>query len=188
MAAPDASNVIIPGKGAIFVGEVGATPPDYKTVSPSAPGEGWTCLGHTSVENNVELSKDGGDPTSYDSWWEPGVEVTYASTTWTVNVGALEITKANFDLAFNGDQETNSTSGGYLVPAAIEATKKAIFIIAVQGTKRLGLYLPNVSVSLGDAPSFDNEALFEVPLSGSILAYEGSVMEWFHKSLDKTAA
>jgi hypothetical protein len=185
MAAPDASNVIVPGKGAIFIAEPGATPPDYKTITPLTPTDGWVCLGHTSVENNVELSKDGGDSTSYDSWWEPGIEVMYASTTWTLTVGALEVTKANFDLAFNGEAEEATTNGGYLVPSAIQATKKAVFVIAVQGEKRLGLYLPQVSISLGDAPTFDNESLFEIPLSGSILSYEGNVMEWFHKSLDK---
>ncbi len=187
MAAPSADNVIIPGKGAIFVAEVGATPPDYKTVSPTAPGTGWTCLGHTSVENNVSLSKDGGDATSYDSWWDNGIEVTYASTTWSLTVGALEVTKENFDLAFNGEAETVTDHGGYLVPSSIVANKKALFIVAIQGDKRLGLYIPNASVSLGDAPAFDREALFEVPLSANILAYEGNVMEWFHKNLDKAA-
>lgn len=185
MAAPSADNVIIPGKGAIFVAEVGATPPDYKTVTPTAPGQGWVCLGHTSVENNVSLSKDGGDPTSYDSWWDSGIDVTYASTSWTMTVGALEITKANFDLAFNGEAEEATTNGGYLVPSSIVASKKAIFVVAIQGDKRLGLYIPNASISLGDAPTFDREALFEVPLSASLLAYEGNVMEWFHKNLDK---
>jgi hypothetical protein len=184
MAAPNASNVIIPGKGAIFVATAGTTPPDYKTVTPAVPGTGWTCLGHTSVENNVELSKDGGEATTYDSWWEGGIEVTYSATTWSITVGALEVTKDNFDLAFNGKA---GTTGGYLVPADIQATQKAMFVIAVQGTKRLGLYIPKVSLSLGDAPAFDREALFEIPLSGNILADNGNVMQWFHASLDKVA-
>jgi hypothetical protein len=184
----DATNVIIPGKGAIFIGEPGITPPNYKTMSPSAPGTGWAWLGNTSVENNVSLSKDGGDPTTYDGWWDAGIEVTYAATTWTITVNALEMTKTNFDLAFGGKAEIASTTGGYLVPSDVQSVKKSLFVLAVQGTKRLGLYLPNVSVTLGDAPAFDRESLFELPLSGNVLASpDGNVMEWFAKALDKAA-
>lgn len=187
MGAPSASNIIIPGKGAIFKGAVGADVPNYKTLSPlGTQTGGWSCLGHTSKENMVSLSKDGGDVTSFDSWWEAAIDVQRAPLTWGVTVNTLEVTKDNFDLAFNGKLETESETGGYLVPADIQATEIALFILAMQGTKRMGLYIPRVSISLGDAPSFDAEALFELPLSASILSYEGNVIEWFHPSLDKT--
>jgi hypothetical protein len=183
-----ADNIIIPGKGAVFIGAVGATPPDYKTITPSAPGAAWTWLGNTSVDNNVALSKDGGDSTQYDGWWDNGLDVTYAATNWSLTINALEISKANMDLAFSGKSEVATTSGGYLVPSDVASVKKAVFIVAVQGTKRLGLHLPNVSITLGDAPAFDREALFEIPLSGNILAdANGNLMEWFHKALDKSA-
>lgn len=185
MGAPSAGNVIIPGRGAIFTAEPGTTPPDYHVITPYAPGTGWSSLGHTSVENNVSLSKDGGEATFYDSWWEAAIAVTKSPTNWSVTVGALELSKDNFDLAFSGELETKSITGGYLVPSDIKAVSKAMFVLAVQGEKRMGLYLPSVSISLGDAPAFDREALFELPLAASILSYEGNSMEWFHPSLDK---
>jgi len=187
MGAPNASNVIIPGKGAVFLADTGTTPPNYKTLSPLSPTTPWECLGHTSVENQIALSKDGGDATTFDSWWEAAIEVQRAATTWSVNVNALELSADTFDLAFNGTLENTSETGGYLVPSEIKAVTKAMFVLAVQGDKRMGLYFPNVSITLGDAPEFDAEKLFEIPLSASILSYNGNVMEWFHPSFDKAA-
>jgi hypothetical protein len=184
----NSSNVIIPGKGAAFIAEPGATPVNYKTVTPSTLPVGWKSLGHTSVENQVALSKEGGEATIYDSWWEAAIDVTRSPNQWGVTVNALELSKDNFDIAFNGELETTTETGGYLVPADVVAVEKALFILAVQGTKRMGVYFPKVSMTLGDAPEFDRESLFELPLSASIMTYEGAVMEWFHPALDKVAA
>lgn len=186
MAAPDSGNVIIPGRGAIFVAPVGTAFPNYKTLTPSNVSGDWRCIGHTSVENGVALNKDGGDATTYDSWWDVAIESTYAATNWSVNANALEMTRDNFDLAFNGEADTESDTGGYKVPSDIQANQVAMFVLAVQGTKRMGLGLYKVSLTLGDAPEFDREALFELPLSGTILGVDGFVMEWFHPKLDKT--
>jgi hypothetical protein len=191
MAAPDSSNVIIPGRGAIFVAPVGTAFPNYKTVTPTNVTGPWVCIGHTSVDNQVALSKDGGDSTTYDSWWANGIEATYAPNVWSLTANALEMTKANFDLAFNGTQETTSTTGGYLVPANVQAVNMALFVLAVSGsgTKRMGLGLFQASITLGDAPEFDREALFELPLAAQVLANaDGNVMEWFHPKLDKAAS
>lgn len=181
MAGMNAANVMIPGRGAIFTAPVLTAAPDYKTMTPDAPGVGWECLGHTSKDNSVALSKSGGDVTSFDSWWTSALAVIYGSNTWSVSVGALQIDAGVLDLAFNG---TVDTDGGYIVPATVQAVDKALFILAVQGTKRMALYLPKVSITLGDAPTFDPSKLFEVPLSAAVLADENTLMKWYHPGLE----
>lgn len=183
----NAANVIIPGRGAVFTAAPGIDSiPDYKTISPDAPGTGWTSLGHTSVDNAVSLGTDGGDATTYDSWWQAAIAVTYASKTWTVTVNPLEISPGTLDLAFGGALETSSDNGGYIVPADVIAVEKALFILALQGTKRMGLFLPRVSITLGDAPTFDPTKLLEIPLTANVLAEDSwGLMEWFHPALDK---
>lgn len=185
MPNPSANNVIIPGRGAIFTAAVGATPPDYHILDPYNTPDAWDSIGHTSVENNVSLSKDGGEATQFDSWWEAAIAIQRSPLNWSLTVGALELRQSNLDLAFSGELETTSATGSYIVPSDIKAVDRAVFVLAVQGDKRMGLYLPAVSITLGDAPSFDREALFELPLAGSILSHEGRVMQWFHPSLDK---
>lgn len=182
MAGMNAANVIIPGRGAIFLAAPGTAPLEYKTATPETPGlTGWTTLGHTSKDNSVALAKDGGDVQTFDSWWQSALAVIYDPTTWSVTVNALQIEKGTLDLAFNG---TIDTDGGYIVPSQVEAVDKAMFILALQGTKRMGLYLPHVSITLGDAPSFDPSKMFEIPLNAAILADNDMVMKWYHPGLE----
>jgi len=173
--------VIIPGRGAVFTGEPEIDPPDYKIMTPTTPGSGWTSLGHTSKENAVGLSKEGGDVTQFDSWWADALAVIYGSISWNITVNALQIDKGVLDLAFNG---TIADDGGYIVPASVTAVDRALFVLALQGEKRMGLYLPKVSITLGDAPTFDPGALFEVPLSAAVLSAENELMRWYHPALE----
>lgn len=181
----NAANVMIPGRGAIFLAAPLTDAPAYKTMTPDTPGTGWECLGHTSKDNSVALSKSGGDVTSYDSWWSSALAVTYGSNTWNITVGALQIDAGTLDLAFNG---TVDTDGGYIVPAAVQAVDRALFVLAMQGDKRMGLYLPKVSITLGDAPTFDPTKLFEIPLSAAVLADENTLMKWYHPGLETIPA
>lgn len=181
MAGMNAAAVIIPGRGAVFSADSGTTPPAYLTMTPAAPGTGWTCLGHTSKDNSVALNKDGGDATSYDSWWQAALAVTYDPNKWSVNVNPLQMEVGVLDLAFNGSLDEDN---GYIVPSSIVAVEKALFVLAMQGTNRMGLYLPKVSITLGDAPSFDPTKLFEIPLTGQILDSDGALMKWYHPALE----
>lgn len=185
MAGMNAANVIIPGRGAVFIAAPLTVAPDYKVMTPELPGTGWESLGHTSKENAVTLEKEGGEATTYDSWWAAALAVVYESNSWTVSVNALQIDAGVLDLAFNGSVDTD---GGYIVPASVEAVDKALFILAVQGTKRMGLYLPKVSITLGDAPTFDPTALFEVPLTAAVLTDENVLMKWYHPGLEPAPA
>ena len=61
----NANATTIPGKGTVLVAPPDtAAPTDYETLDPTGtlPG-GWEALGHTSRDNNVSLSKSGGDAT-----------------------------------------------------------------------------------------------------------------------------
>lgn len=185
MSGLNAANVMIPGRGAIFTAAPGTPAPDYKLLDPANPPAGWECLGHTSKENSVALGKSGGEATSYGSWWAEALAVTYDATSWDISVGALQVDAGVLDLAFNGSIDND---GGYIVPSEVVAVDKAIFVLAVQGSKRMGLYLPKVSVTLGDAPTFDPTKLFEVPLKGTVLSSENGLMKWYHPGLETAVA
>jgi hypothetical protein len=189
MPGMNGNNVIIPGRGAVFTAPVGTAPPDYLTMTPDAPGGQWLCLGHTSKENPVTISKDGGDVTKFGSWWEDGIAVTREATDWTVTANALELRPAVFDLAFSGRLDDGEDGdNAYIVPAAGGEKELALFILALQGTKRMGVYFGKTSVSLGDAPSFDPTKLFEVPLLASILSVQGDLMRWYAPGFEAAAA
>jgi hypothetical protein len=178
------SAVFLPGRGIPFVAAPDTAPPDYKTMTPANPGPGWTALGHTSRENNASYTKNGGEAETKGTWWTPALRTTYSPVNWLLTVNSLQIDRDTLDLAFNGTVDPDDH--GYIVPSAITAVERALFILAVDGTDRMGLYNARASVTLGDAPSFDPAAFLEVPLSASILDSDelGGIMKWYHPALE----
>lgn len=170
MAAND-SALIVPGHGTVFYAPRGvalpADPLDAFKLNTDAPA-GWTDLGHTSKENAVELSKDGGDKSQLDTWYADAVRVVYAAEQWSMTVNALQMTKETLDLAFRGEHDP--VKGRYVIPAATRATEGQIVVLMQDTTGSMLIYAPNTQTTLGDAPSINTENFFEVPLSISILS------------------
>lgn len=175
----DATKLVIPGHGTVFHAPVNTAPP----ATPLNPATGfnlqadgpapWKNLGHTSKQNTIAFTKEGGEKESIDTFLADAVRVTTGSTSWGFTVAALQFDEDNLDLAFNG--EFDAATGGYTVatPAPINA---AIFLYFKDTTGALGFWLPNVEISLGDAPSVDTASFFELPLSGSILSAPNAVI------------
>ncbi|WP_382307281.1 hypothetical protein [Herbiconiux sp. UC225_62] len=147
--ALDGDAVFLPGRGLPFLAAVDTAPPAYKTMTPAAPGTGWEAAGHTSRENNVSLSKNGGEATTTGSWWTPALRTTYSDTTYTGTIASLQMDKLTLDLAFNGAIDTDD---GYIVPSTLTPVEKALFILCLDGIDRMGVYFPRVSIGIGDAP------------------------------------
>lgn len=166
----NANATTIPGKGTVLVAPPDtAAPTDYETLDPTGtlPG-GWEALGHTSRDNNVSLSKSGGDATQRGSWWDDALRSTYDPITWSVNVNSIQIDRLTLSLAF-GDGTHDGTAGTYDVGGSITAQKKALFILIVDGSSRMGIYIPNTTITIGDAPQIAVDSFFEITLQAQML-------------------
>jgi hypothetical protein len=178
----------IPGKGTVLVADPDTpAPADYLTLDPTNIGVAdadWEALGHTSRENNVSLSKEGGDVSTVGSWWEEILRSNRAGTTWTVTVNSIQIDALTLGLAFGGGT-LDTVAGSYDVGEIVPQDKALFILIVDNGGNRLGLYVPNTSVSIGDAPEFAIDAFFEIQLSGTIQASPttGKKFRWYHPSL-----
>lgn len=168
----DATKLVIPAHGTVFHAPKNTKPPKnpfgpdgFKlTVDGPSP---WKNLGHTSKQNTIAFTKEGGDRESLDTFLADSVRVSTASTSWGFSAAALQFDHDNLDMAFNG--EWDETTGGYTV-ASSAPIESAIFLYFQDSTGSLGFWLPNTEIGLGDAPSVDTANFFELPLSGSILA------------------
>lgn len=172
----DKSATIVPGHGTLFVADKNTAMPaggmsDF-SLTGSAPA-GWVNIGHTSKDNLPAFTKDGGDKTVLDTWLADGVEVVYASTQWSLGFNPLQVDELGLDLAFGGSFDDD---GGYIVPSSQAGEEKALFLYSTDGTGELGFYIPDTSVAIGDAPSFDPAKFFELPLVASILAADDDVI------------
>lgn len=173
----DASKLIIPGKGAVFQAakntSCGTDPLDKFTLT-TTTAVGWTHLGHTSSANTISFSKEGGEATSVGTFLSDAVRVINSAVSWSVTIPALQFDENILDLAFNGDWDP--VTKGYIVPGSPAPVESALFIYLEDNTGSLGFWLPNTSVTLGDAPSVDTENFLELPLSASILATDSVTM------------
>lgn len=174
----------IPGRGTVLVAAPDTAAPDYETIDPAAPTGGWVALGHTSRDNNVSLSKGGGDSTQRGSWWDDALRATFDPITWSVNVNSIQIDQITLGLAFGGGTH-DGAAGTYDVAGSVTPQKKALFILIVDGSTRMGIYIPNTVVTIGDAPQIAVDAFFEIALTAQMLNSEstGNRFRFMHPGL-----
>lgn len=162
-----ASELIIPGTGAVFIAEPDTEVPDVALIDfkKESTFTGWKWLGHTSRENAVALSKEGGEPSTLGSWEDPALRSENSATTWSMTVNALEVTKETLQLALpNGVWD--DTKKSLRVSGNTGAIDKAVLVVMKDNKNGQGAILfPNGAVSLGEAPSISVESFFEIQLN-----------------------
>lgn len=170
MSAND-SSLIVPSHGTVFFAPDSATLPakplEAFALGKAAP-EGWVDLGHTSRENTIAFSKDGGDKEQLDTWYADAVRVVYASSRWSLTVGALQMEKQTLDMAFGGS--IDPSSGAYVVPATAAPMSGQIAVLFQDNTANMLFYMPNTQTTLEEAPSVNVEGFFEIQLGISLLS------------------
>ena len=174
--AVDSTKLVIPGHGTVFHAPVNTLPPSNPLEAFNLQADGptpWKNLGHTSKQNTIAFTKEGGDRETIDTFLADAVRESVASTSWGVTIAALQFDEDNLAMAFNGDFD--EATGGYTVatPVPVEA---ALFLYFQDTTGALGFWLPNTTVALGDAPTVDTANFFELPLSATILAASNDVI------------
>lgn len=172
----NSSSLIIPAHGTVFTAPALTMPPENPLTAFNLQADGpapWKNIGHTSKDNAISFTKEGGDKTTLDTFLANSVRVAKDGVSWGVNINALQMDKATLDLAFGGafDEDT----GGYTI--ADETTQNvALFLLFQDATASLAFWLPNVDLSAGDAPSVDPSNFFEIPLSASILSAPSDII------------
>lgn len=184
---------IIPGKGTVlYANPDTAVPSNWATIDPTntaqmAASGGWTALGHTSRENNVTMSKDGGDPTTLGSWWDASLDTQREDTSWSVTLNSLQVDAQTMGLAFGGG--VLDTVGGTYDVGDITPVNVALLILIQSANTRMALYIPNTNMQIGDAPEFPTDNFFEIQLSAAIQnsSATGKKFRWLHPALKASA-
>jgi hypothetical protein len=172
----DATKLVIPGHGTVFHAPANTLPPTAPLTKFTLNGDNvmnddttpvaWKNLGHTSKQNTIAFTKEGGERESLDTFLGDAIRTTTSSTSWGLSIAALQFDNDNLDMAFNGDFDPDT--GGYIV-ASPAPVSLALFLYFQDTTGAIGFWLPNTEVSLGDAPSVDTAQFLELPLTASIL-------------------
>lgn len=173
MALDDAA-VIIPGTGYVFVAPAGTAAPASKT-DPASP---WRDLGHTSIDDGLTITKDGGDSNILGTWRNPALRDRRDPVVFALTIHLLQLSNDTLGMYFGvGDTTVDGVFGVNLIPTPVEL---AMFIRIVDGANEMQVYLPKVSVGSDDDVEVDVENFLAFPVRATILGITGQALMEFY--------
>lgn len=177
MALNDAA-VIVPGTGHVWIAPAAAAKP----TDPAAPGWPWIDSGHTSVDDGLTITKDGGDSNVLGTWQNPSLRNRIDPIVYSLTIHFHQVDNEVLGMYFGGgDATVAGVFGVGLVPTAQE---RALYIQIQDGDVEVDLYIPKVSLLADDDVEVDVENLLSFPVRATVLGVTGSnLMEWISDSV-----
>jgi hypothetical protein len=162
------SAVIIPGQGFIYIAPAETAVP----ASLTAPAVPWDSLGHTSREDGLTITRDGGDSEVLGTWQNPALRERRDPTTFAITLVAHQVDNTVLGLYFGGGDA--SEAGVFGVNSTVGTTDRAMYVRIVDGENEVGMYLPRVSIASEDDMEVDPEGFLSFPLRATVLQVSGS--------------
>lgn len=117
--------------------------------------EKWKNIGHTSADNKVTISIEGGEGESLHSWLKKNLKTTYGDVTATINANLLQMDKETLKWVYNG---TDTDNGGLGVDLAKNPGSYAL-VLVTQETQtsekpQFGIHCAKTSITPDGGPNF----------------------------------
>lgn len=175
MALSDGA-VLLPGTGYFYTAATGTAVPLNKT----APGAPWENLGHTSREDGMTITREGGDTEPLGTWQNSALRTRRDPTTYALTFNLHQIDNTVLELYFGGADI--DTAGVFGVPANFSSTPRALYVRLVDGTTEVGLYVPSVEIAAEDDIEVDVEGFLQLPVRANVLGITGSNLLEFYRA------
>lgn len=166
--------LMLPGQGYILLNEPGSqyepTVAELEAfaANTSTLPKGSQILGHTSREDLVAMSKDGGDSEVLGSWEQEQIETIVSSAaTEYIDVTAHQFDNSVFSLYYGGGDDTQA--GRFAVPKNAVPPKKSLTIVYLTRGQVVGQFFANTSVRGEDAMEHSVDAYSTIPLRFTVL-------------------
>lgn len=176
--ALDDGAVLIPGLGYLYI----APAEEAKPASLTAPASPWENFGHTSREDGLTITRDGGDSEVLGTWQNPSLRERRDPTNFAITAFLHQVDNNVLEAYFGpGDV---SVAGEFGVTSAVATIERALYVRIVDGTNEADLYLPKVSISSEDDIEVDVEGFLAFPVRMTVLQVTGSnLMTWIGADL-----
>ena len=171
MAIKDGATLVI-NTGNYFMAEVGtAAPADLLQ-----PGAEWENVGHTSLEDILALTSEGGEATTLGTLQAPQLRMAYSNRSETMRVVLQQFDGPSLKLFFGSNMKATAEDARFHgVPSKPNATKAAFMAIYIDGANVFALWAPSVEVLRGDDFEIsDTESLVGLPLDIKPMFYTPS--------------
>jgi hypothetical protein len=177
--AIDNTAVLKVGTGHFYTAPVGtAKPSDLRN-----PGGSWTEIGHTSVQDILSASSEGGETTTLRSLQNATLRQTAAARTEAFVMNLLQFDTAGLKLYYGSNASVTGSGAGATVkvPANPTPTEVAWLVVFYDGQTTAGIYAPKTSILRNDDLSIaDTENLAQLSLKVTPLQHSANdwAIEW----------
>lgn len=162
-------NAVIAPEGGHYYTAVTGTPFPTSMASPDSP---WEDVGHTSLEDILSSSSDGGDVTTLGTLQKKILRTKRGTRTETFAINLHQFDTAGLKLFYGSNAETLA-DGTIGVPVDPVPTTCAFLAIFSDGANMLPFYAPKAEIFRGDDFELsDTESLARLPLSIQPLQYQ----------------
>ncbi|WP_378733650.1 phage tail protein [Nocardia brasiliensis] len=167
----------------VSTGLSGGTTPAVSSVTSTAPN-GWSIVGHTSLENLPELAYEGGDTETKGTWQRKALrEVEKEAISDHMTVQIQQFDSSSLKLYYG---KNNSTTAGVfgVKGGSAPVNEKAILTIIVDGDVRLGHYVPRSNVRRDEAIKLSGEDFATLPIRATFLQLGSQdLYSWINEDL-----
>ncbi|MFF4054613.1 hypothetical protein ACFYZ0_02315 [Streptomyces sp. NPDC001708] len=166
MSLNDNATLVI-GSGNYLTAPVGTDLPSDLMV-PVSP---WEAVGHTSLEDILSISSEGGEATTIGSLQNKSLRTKYSARTETIAFTLQQFDVAGLKLYY-GSNAPILSNGLVGVPSDPVPTSCAFLSVFVDGENVFGIYAPKAEIYRADDLSIgDTESLAGLPLGVKPMAY-----------------
>lgn len=159
MAINDAATLVINTGNYLTAPVDTALPLDLR-----APGVAWTNVGHTSLEDILSLSSEGGEATVLGTLQAKALRTSYSARTETMTFTLQQFDTAALKLYFGSNAVVNA-DGTIGAPTNPTPTVAAFLAVFIDGANEFAFYAPKAEIYRADDMELsDTESLAGLPL------------------------
>lgn len=169
------NSVLVPAYGYFYINDEGAGPltaaafgADRALISPTPAGQptGWKEIGHTTLDQIMQGSVEGGETTELSSLQKRGLRTVTSERTQKFTINLLQFDVEALKL-YHGSNVVDINNDGSLigVPSKPEAVRCAWQAVFFDGTRMFTVYAPSADITGADSWSIDSvDNLASLPL------------------------
>lgn len=137
-------------------------------------GVEWNSFGHTTLENIVDLSYEGGERSSIPTLQNPAVRENISDVVESFGVNLLEWTKDSFELYY-GSNVVLLDDGAVEIPTKPQLSEQAFLMVIEDGDRMGGFYAARSSAFRNAAVAVaDTTSLSSLPVKFTALTNDGA--------------
>lgn len=155
--------VMVPGKGYFYIAPTGTAAP----TGSGEPGGPWINVGHTSRDEPLTISREGGDRETLGSWQNEALRERIEPTTYQMSFRLLQYDELAHTLYYGGGQV--GSGGRFEVPKTPKPQEHALYVVIVDGANTWDRHFPKTSILGSDDEEHDVENLSGMPVAATIL-------------------